>query len=202
MNRRGLAGLAAGLMALTMQAAEPAAPAEPAVARGSQVACSVDAAMARKYPEQVVLITCIDTNGRANVMTAGWVMSCSGNPPMVAVAIGKTRYTHAQILASKEFVVAMPTEDMKDAVMLCGTRSGRDTDKFKEAKLTAQTGLQVKAPLIEECLVNLECRLESTLDTGSHTIFVGRIVQAWSSGAEPGKKRLFNMGKREFKGLP
>jgi flavin reductase (DIM6/NTAB) family NADH-FMN oxidoreductase RutF len=200
MNRHWLVAVAAVMAAWSLRAAEPAAPA--AADRGALKAVAIEAAIAKKYPEQVVLITCVDTNGRPNVMTAGWAMFCSGSPTMVAVAIGKTRYTHAQILATKEFVFALPGEDMKDAVMLCGTKSGRDTDKFKEAKLTARPGLQVKAPLIEQCGVNLECRLESTLDTGSHTIFAGRVVQAWVSGAEPEKKRLFNLGKREFKGLP
>jgi flavin reductase (DIM6/NTAB) family NADH-FMN oxidoreductase RutF len=184
-----------------LRAAETPEPAAPVI-RGAQKACSVEAAIAKKYPEQLVLVTCVDTNGRPNVMTAGWTMFCSGNPPMVAVAIGKTRYTHDQILASKEFVLAMPAEGMKEAVVLCGTRSGRDTDKFKEAKLTPLAGLQVKAPLVDECVVNLECRLEGTLETGSHTIFAGRVVQAWVTGAQPEPKRLYNLGKREFKGLP
>ena len=201
MNGRFLAA-AVGVAAAAWGARGAEAADAPAAAesRGALKAVSVGEAIGRKYPEQVVLVTCVDTNGRPNVMTAGWTMFCSGQPPMLAVAIGKTRYTHAQILAAKQFVIAFPGEDMTEAVMLCGTKSGRDTDKFKEAKLTARPGLQVKAPLIEECVANLECQLESTLETGSHTIFVGRIVQGWVS--ESGKKRLFNLGKREFKGLP
>jgi flavin reductase (DIM6/NTAB) family NADH-FMN oxidoreductase RutF len=200
MYRRWLT-LVGCLAALGIQAAEKP-PVAAAVERGVQRACPIEDALVKKYPEEVVLITCVDTNGRPNVMTAGWTMLCSGSPPMVAVAIGKTRYTHAQILSSKEFVLAMPSVGMKEAVLLCGTHSGRDTDKFKEAKLTALTGLQVRAPLVGECLVNLECRLENTLDTGSHTIFVGRIVQAWVSTAQPEGKRLFNLGAGEFRGLP
>lgn len=201
MNGRWLTAALAALLALGAGAAEPAKT-EAAERRGAQKAVPADAAIARKYPEQVVLVTCVDTNGRPNVMTAGWTMFCSGSPPMVAVAIGKTRYTHAQILASRQFVLAMPSETMKEAVLLCGTKSGRDTDKFKEAKLTAREGLKVKAPLIDECVVNLECELDGTLETGSHTIFAGRVVQAWVNDAQPDAKRLYNLGRRDFRGLP
>ncbi len=170
--------------------------------KGALQPCPLGEAIARKYPEPVVLVTSIGTNGRPNILTVGWTMFCSAEPPMVAIAIGKTRHSHSLILETREFVLAFPGEDLEPAVVLCGTRSGRDTDKFKETGLTARPASRVRPPLIEECLANFECTVEHIYDSGSHTIFVGRIVAAWRLEGGGERKRLFNLGRRKFGGLP
>ena len=60
--------------------------------------------------------------------------------------------------------------------MRCGTRSGRSMDKFAECGLTALPATVVKAPLVGECLANLECKVANRMTAGDHTIFVGEIV--------------------------
>jgi len=130
-------------------------------------------------PERVVLVTSVDLHGRPNVMVAEWFMRTSFEPPLVAISIGKTRYTHKLIKESKEFVVAFPSSEMVKEVVYCGTHSGRDVDKFKETGLKIREAKFVKAPLIENCILNLECKVVDSLDTGDHTIFVGEVVAAY-----------------------
>jgi flavin reductase (DIM6/NTAB) family NADH-FMN oxidoreductase RutF len=69
---------------------------------------------------------------------------------------------------------------MLDKTVFCGTKSGRNHDKFKEAGLTQLPGKKVKAPLIKECVGHLECKLHSQYITGDHMIFVGEIVEAYA----------------------
>lgn len=98
---------------------------------------------------------------------------------MMAISVAPSRYTHGLIAQSGEFVLAWPGEDLAEATLFCGTRSGRDVDKFKEMKLTPLKGTHVKAPLIQECVANLECRLAGQMTSGDHTIFVGEILAVW-----------------------
>jgi len=111
---------------------------------------------------------------------------------MVAISVGKARYSHKLISEGGEFVFAVPGEDLWGEVLFCGTRSGRNVDKFKETGLTPRPASKIKPPLIEECLVNLECKLVGQLDTGDHTIFVGKIVETWIS--EQKKRNLLSIG--------
>lgn len=129
-------------------------------------------------PERVLLVTSIDSKGKPNVMTIEWFMRTSFEPPLVAISIGKTRYSHSLIKNQKEFVVAFPNSKMVDEVLYFGTHSGRNVDKFKETNLKIKKGKFVKPPLIENCVLNLECKVINSLDTGDHTIFVGKVVAA------------------------
>jgi flavin reductase (DIM6/NTAB) family NADH-FMN oxidoreductase RutF len=65
---------------------------------------------------------------------------------------------------------------MIDHVLLCGTKSGRSVDKFKEAGLTAVPGKRIKSPKIEECLINIEVKKKESFEKGDHTWYIGEIV--------------------------
>ncbi|MCI2426008.1 flavin reductase family protein [Candidatus Acetothermia bacterium] len=129
----------------------------------------------------------------------GWSMCTSFIPPMVAISIGKTRYSHKLISEGKEFVFAYPGEDMEKEVLYCGTHSGQDVNKFKELGLIAIPAKRVRPPLIDRCIVNMECKVVGQLDTGDHTIFVGEIVASYISDEK--KRRLYNLGNEKFGGL-
>lgn len=157
---------------------------------------SFSEAMKKKYPEWVVLISTIDDRGRADVMPAGWAMIVSGDPPMFAVAVGHGRYTHSGIRSQREFVIGFPGPGMEEIIKYCGSRSGRDVDKFEETSLEALPATRLRPPLIGGCIVNLECVLEGELETGDHTTFAGRVVAAHVDEDLPG--RLMNFGDGEF----
>jgi len=108
----------------------------------------VSRAWERKFPEQVVMATTVSSEGRPNIITLGWAMPTSNDPPLCAISIGLTRFSHELLEQVAEFVLAFPAEDMEAAMLLCGTKSGREVDKFAEAGLTPLPAAAVRPPLI------------------------------------------------------
>ncbi len=144
-----------------------------------------EAAKVSEKPSRIVLAVSYDRAGdRCDIIALGWKMRTSIKPPMAAISVGKTRYSHELILREKEFVLAFPGEDIAREVLRCGTVSGRNTDKFSDTGLTPAAAKHIKPFLIAECPVNYECRLSGTLDTGDHTIFAGEILASYVSGGE------------------
>ncbi len=137
-----------------------------------------------KRPERVVLAVVRKPDGGGNIIALGWKMRTSFDPPIMAISVGKTRYSHDLILKEKEFVLAFPSADQAEDVLFCGTHSGRTDDKFARTGFTSGKSSMVNAPLIKECPVNLECRLTGTLETGDHTVFAGEVLASWRSETE------------------
>ncbi len=130
------------------------------------------------FPTITTVATCVDSMGKMNIITLGWAMKTSGNPPMVAISVKPSRHSHDLIMDSGEFVLSIPTMDIVEEIHFCGRQSGRDFDKFKETGLTPVQAEKISAPLIKECPANLECKVVSSLTTGDHTIYVGEVVVA------------------------
>jgi flavin reductase (DIM6/NTAB) family NADH-FMN oxidoreductase RutF len=129
------------------------------------------------FPCPVVLVTCIDNKGNPNIITLAWVGTVCSEPPMIALGIRPTRYSHKLIKNSGEFVVNIPTTKILKESDYCGVTSGKNNEKFSETKLTQQHAEKVKAPLIQECPVNIECKLKEISPLGTHDLFLGEIVQ-------------------------
>lgn len=161
---------------------------------------SADEALKKKYPEQVACAVCVDAEGNPNIIPLGWFMQTSFQPPMCAISVGHTRYSHELIEAQGEFVAAFPAEGYEDDVLYCGNRSGRDVDKFADTRFTPQGASVVDVPLMAEALANLECRVDGALETGDHTIFSGEIVAAHVN--DDAGRRIYNMGSHELRPLP
>jgi flavin reductase (DIM6/NTAB) family NADH-FMN oxidoreductase RutF len=127
------------------------------------------------YPNSVVMATC-SYQGKDNIITLAWVTTACFTPPMVACAIRDTRYSHGLIKNSKEFVVNIPPASLAKETDFCGQVSGRDTDKFAACNFTKVQASKVGAPLIKECPVNIECKLQEIIHLGTHDLFIGRVV--------------------------
>jgi flavin reductase (DIM6/NTAB) family NADH-FMN oxidoreductase RutF len=108
-------------------------------------------------PGPVVLVTTHDGK-RSNVMTISWTMVVDFTPRF-AITTGAWNHSYRALRKTRECVIAIPTVDMLDTVVGVGTCSGADTDKFAKFGLTALPAKRVKAPLIKECLANIECRV-------------------------------------------
>jgi flavin reductase (DIM6/NTAB) family NADH-FMN oxidoreductase RutF len=163
-------------------------------------ATSYSEAIRRKYPEPVALAVSMDRGRRrANIITLGWCMCTSGQPPMLAISVGHTRHSHATIREGGEFVVSFPSEDQAEAARFCGTVSGRDHDKFAESGLRPLRASKVAPPLIAEACANFECRLVASCESGDHTIFVGEVVA--SHAAEHARGRLYTLPSGELGGV-
>lgn len=95
-----------------------------------------------------------------NVMTIGWgLVGKLWGRDVFMVAVRPSRHTFGMIEGSGEFTVNVPAKGMEKTVGVCGTKSGRDVDKFKECGLTALKSKHVGAPMIKECPINYECRV-------------------------------------------
>lgn len=130
------------------------------------------------FPCPVVLVTTVDGDGKSNIITLAWTGQACSDPPCVTIAVRPQRYSHELLRASGEFVLNVPGQDLLEATDYCGTVSGRRVDKFSETALTAAPADEVGAPLIEECPVNLECKVRETISLGVHDLFVGEVVAA------------------------
>ena len=129
-------------------------------------------------PTSVVLATCISPDGRPNIITLGMYMPISANPPLITIGVSPRRYSHRLIEETREFVINVPSKNLVRQTILCGSVSGREHDKFREAELTPIPALKVKPPLIKECVSNLECKVVASYVCGDHILFVGEIVAA------------------------
>ena len=127
-------------------------------------------------PVPVVMVSCVDKEGKPNIITIGWAGTINSDPAMVSISIRKERYSHQLIKDTGEFVVNLTTRNLARATDYCGVKSGRDVDKFKEMNLTQEQASKVNVPLIKECPVNLECVVKQVIELGSHDMFIAEVV--------------------------
>ncbi|MGQ9674755.1 MAG: flavin reductase family protein [Chloroflexota bacterium] len=146
----------------------------------------------------IVLITAT-AKGRTNVMPAAWVSPVSQRPPLVAVSIAVTSFTHDLIARSNEFVLNVPGAELVKQVMTMGTVSGRDADKLKQSGLHLAPPKVVSAPLIAECLGHLECAVANRITVGDHSLFIGEVLAAWAE--KDAFDQFWRLEHRELKPL-
>ena len=127
------------------------------------------------YPVPVVLVSC-GTGQRANIITLAWVGTLCSEPPLVGVGVRPSRHSHGLIKEVGEFVVNLPNVEQARWVDYCGIVSGRDEDKWAACGFTQAPATEVQAPIIAECPVNIECRVQQVLSLGSHDLFIGQVV--------------------------
>ena len=161
-----------------------------------KVDVSLGSAYRLLHPKHTILVSCMESSGRANIITLAWSMPVSLRPPLVAVSIAPRRYSHGLIEETGEFVINVPTIDIVKETLYCGRISGRSVDKFKAARLTPVPAKRVKAPIIEECVAHLECKLYNKVRAGDHTIFIGEVVAAYVK--EEIFKETFNIKKAKL----
>ena len=141
---------------------------------------NINSATRLLHPMHIVLVSCVGKAAKPNVTTLAWAMPTSIEPPLLAISVAPTRHSHTLIEESGEFVVNIPTLEILQAVYACGSLTGRSFDKFKKTNLTPMPAKKVKAPAIRECIAHLECKVDSKFTTGDHTVFVGKILEAYA----------------------
>ncbi len=125
-----------------------------------------------------VVLAGVGDGGEApwNLITIAWTGIVNSTPPVISLSIRPERYSYGLLKETGEFTVNVPTAAMAPLVDLCGVISGRDRDKFAETGLTPAAGSRVKAPVLVECPLVLECRVIRALPLGSHELFLGEVV--------------------------
>ncbi len=141
----------------------------------------------RKIPNPVGLVTA-QHNEKRDVTTVAWISKVSNAPPLVMVSIAPGRYIHDLIKQSGEFTLAILSEKQEQLALYCGSKTGYDVDKFQEAEIMTKKPFYVKAPLIQDAVVNLECRVQDLYTVGDHTLFIGEVLAAYHE--EDNKKPL------------
>lgn len=127
------------------------------------------------YPIPAVLISCGDMK-QSNIFTVAWTGIINTNPPMCYISVRPERYSYNIIKNTGEFVINLTNQKLAYATDWCGVRSGAKFDKFKEMKLHKEKANHVKAPLIKESPVSIECRVKEIRKRGSHDEFVAEIL--------------------------
>lgn len=128
------------------------------------------------YPNPVVLVTTIDENNQANIITLTLVGAACWQPPIIGIGVGKSQYSRELIEKYGEFVLNMPTTEMLRDVEYCGLVSGRDLDKCAKVGFTLVPSSKVKPPMIKECPLNLECKVRNKIPLGSNVLFLAEVV--------------------------
>lgn len=129
------------------------------------------------YPLPAVMVSTADKKGNTNILTIAWTGTVCTNPAMVYISVRPERHSYQMLKESGEFVVNLTTEDLTHATDYCGVRSGKDVDKWKECGLTKEKAVSLKyAPVIAESPVNIECRIKSVQELGSHDMFLAEVT--------------------------
>lgn len=144
----------------------------------------------------VLLTTCRD--GRANVMTLSWHMMVDFVPPYVACVVSSNDFSFAAMRSTRDCVLSIPSVELAEKVVVVGNCSGRETDKFTEIGLTPLPAQKVTAPLIQECFVNLECKVTDTRLVSQYNLFILEVVKAWHDPSQGWPKTIHHRGHGAF----
>lgn len=140
--------------------------------------------MKREIKPGTVLIPCpavivsVGDETETNLITLSWVANLCSNPPRMGIGVVPKRHSYDILKRVGDFVINVPSKDLIGETVLCGTKSGRDLDKFEATGLTAKPSMQITSPMIAECPLNIECRTWKIIEVGSHHLFIGDVVAA------------------------
>ena len=146
------------------------------------------------YPLPAVMVSCAGKDGGDNILTVAWTGTVCSDPPMLYISVRPNRFSHHMIEETGEFVVNLTTEKLARATDFCGVRSGKDVDKWKEMNLTRKTAVSLQyAPAIEECPVNIECKVREIKRLGTHDMFLADVT-----GVQVSREYMNENGKFEL----
>lgn len=126
-------------------------------------------------PKPNVIVSCRGLNGENNALAVAYCCNCSYDPPMVMVGIVPSRHSYKLIKDSRCFVVNLTGKENKELFEYLGTHSGKDENKLKTINAKISEAIKIKAPVLDDCPVNIECTIVDSVLTGSHEMFIGRI---------------------------
>ena len=128
------------------------------------------------YPLPAVMVSCGANPEEYNIITVSWTGTICTDPAMCYISVRPTRHSYEIIKRNMEFVINVTTKPLAYATDWCGVKSGKDFNKFAEMKLTPVPGSKVKAPLIKESPLNIECAVREIKELGSHHMFISEVL--------------------------
>ncbi len=148
------------------------------------------------FPQPTTLVSSLSAEGETNIMTASWAGIVSKTPPTMAVSLHHGRRSYENIRHSGEFVVNMVPASLAVEADYCGIRSGRDHDKLAVTGLKTARADRVRAPLIAESPLSVECRLTLEVPLGDYRLLIGEILEVHACAAAVGEEG--RMDVRQF----
>lgn len=143
------------------------------------------------WPMRHFLISCGEIDDKSDIIAASFCMPVSKEPPLIACAIGTKAYSSELIERTREFIVNVPTKELQATISYCGYHSGRELDKFRETGLTPKAARRLRAPIIEECVAHMECKVVQQFETGDKHLFIGEVIEAYADErAVRGEKKI------------
>lgn len=127
-------------------------------------------------PLPLTLVTVANSDNIPDVFAASWVSVLCPDPFYMGVSIAASNYSHELIEDNGEFTVNIIPEDLVREADSLGKLSGQDVDKFERARITPQPAKEVKAPIILEASVSIECRVQEVWRFGTHDFYAGRVL--------------------------
>ena len=149
------------------------------------------------YPIPAALVTSGDMEN-SNILTVAWTGILNTNPAILYISVRPERYSYNLIKENKEFAINLTNKDLAYATDWCGVRSGAKFDKFKEMKLTKEKATFIKAPLIKESPVSIECKVIEEKTYGSHTTFIAEVLSIDADEKYMDEKGAFDISKCEL----
>ncbi len=144
-------------------------------------------------PVPVVLVTSKNKAGKTNVFTVGWTGTINTKPPMLYISVRPERLSYEYINETMEFVVNLPGSDLVKKVDYCGVRSGKKNDKITEMGFTLKESSNISVPYINDCPINIECKVKNIIPLGTHDMFIAEVV-----GSHVNKDLFDDKGKIHF----
>jgi flavin reductase (DIM6/NTAB) family NADH-FMN oxidoreductase RutF len=144
-----------------------------------------------------VLLITTRHKGKSNVMTVSCHASM-GFEPTLGICLGPWNFSYDALIKTGCCVVAIPPADIMDKVVDIGNCSGKSMDKFAAFGLTPLPGKELKAPLVGECLYNLECRVVNTTLVDDYNFFVLQGIHAWRNPNPPDSRSFHAVGSGVF----
>ena len=150
------------------------------------------------YPIPAVMVSCQRGDEKPNIVTVAWAGNVCSSPAMLSISVRKERHSYDIIKETGQFVVNLTNKKLTRACDWCGVRSGKDYDKFKEMGLTPQKSIMIDAPGIAESPVNIECKVHSIVELGSHDLFIAEVVCVTVDDKYLDDKGRFDMKKADL----
>ncbi|MDD3138770.1 MAG: flavin reductase family protein [Lachnospiraceae bacterium] len=146
------------------------------------------------YPLPAVMVSVADKNMQTNILTVAWTGTICSDPAMLYISVRPERFSYHMLKETEEFVVNLTTEKLARATDYCGVKSGAKVDKWADMKLTKGKAAKLNyAPIIEECPVNIECKVTEIKELGTHHMFIAKVM-----GVQVSEDYLNENGKFEL----
>ena len=146
-------------------------------------------------PTPLWVVGTYDGEGKPNVMTIAWGGICCSKPQSVNISLRKATYSYSNVIDRKAFTINIPSEKYAKEADYFGIATGSKTNKFADTGLTPVKSDLVDAPYISEFPLILECKMTHNTEIGTHTLFVGEIIDVKADESALGEEGLPDINK-------